>query len=279
MVAAIVLASFAGTVAVPAFAQVKLGMGVNVAASATVGGMNAGVGAKIRTAFTTTAVNRADQEITRRVDALNKLSARVNAMIRLSAENKASLANTIQSQITAMNNLRAQITADADADATSSLKTDIQSIVKSYRVFMLIIPQGAIEAGADRVLNIAQAFTTFSGVLQTRIAAAQNAGSNMSASVTALADMNAKVADATTQANAAVSGIASLQPDNGNQTVKQANTTALKDARAKLQAAQQDLVAARKDAGTIVKALIALAVSGNVSAGASASTTASGSVQ
>lgn len=123
---------------------------------------------------------------------------------------------------------------------------------------MLIIPQGAIEAAADRVLDVAGMMTTLSTQLQTRITAAQAAGTNMDASVSALADMNAKIADANTQANAAVTEIANLQPDNGNATIQASNTAALKDARSKVQAGQQDLVAARKDAGAIVKALAAL---------------------
>ena len=69
--------------------------------------------------------------------------------------------------------------------------------------------------------------------------------------------MNAKIADANTQAKAAVSGISGLQPDNGDQTVMQSNTAALKAARVDIQTAQNDLVAARKDAGTIVKVVMA----------------------
>ena len=90
----------------------------------------------------------------------------------------------------------------------------------------------------------------------------------MTTSVSALADMNAKIADANVQAQAAVTETASLQPDNGNATVMASNTATLKDARTKIQTAQQDLVKARQDAGVIVKALIAANV------GASASTTA-----
>ncbi len=92
----------------------------------------------------------------------------------------------------------------------------------------------------------------------------------MSASVSALADMNAKVAGANAQASAAVTEIANLQPDNGNATIMASNTAALKDARTKIQAAQQDLVAARQDSGSIVKALIAAKVSASATASTSA---------
>jgi hypothetical protein len=60
----------------------------------------------------------------------------------------------------------------------------------------------------------------------------------------------------------------SLTPDNGDQAHMQSNETALKDARSKIQAAQQDFVTARKDAIAIVKDLRI-----SVSASASASTT------
>ncbi len=259
-----------------------VGLGVNASTSATVGGTGVGAGANAAAnanlkatalaKLVTTAQTRADAEITRRVNALNALSTRINAMVKISASDKATLSSTIAAQVTAMTNLQAQIAADAAANSTTSLKADIQSITKSYRIFALIIPQGAIEAAADRVLDIAGMFTTLSGDLQTRITAAQNAGANMTTSVSALADMNAKVADAQTQVNAAVSETASLQPDNGNTTIMASNTAALKDARTKIQAAQADLTAARADAGTIVKALFQLKVS------AAASGTTSGSV-
>jgi hypothetical protein len=201
------------------------------------------------------AVNRANQEITRRLTSLNTLSTRVNAMVRLSATEKTSLSSQIQTQITDMNTLQAQIAADASSNATTSLKSDIQSITKSYRIFALIIPQGAIEAMADRVQTLVSDFDAVAAKLQTRISADQSAGANVSAAVSAMTDLNAKVSDASAQSQTAVSGVSGLQPDNGVQTVMQSNTAALKAARADLQTAQQDLVAARKDAGAIVKVL------------------------
>jgi hypothetical protein len=276
-------ALIASTVALsilPASTQAAVGLGVNASASATVNASGTSVGAgatlkaKISATVITNAQNRADQEITRRINALNALSARVNNMVRVSATDKANLSSTIQTQITAMNTLQAQIATDAAADSTSSLKADVQSITKTYRIFMLVIPQGAIEAAADRVETITGLMAQLATKLQARITAAQSAGVDMSASVSALADMNAKVADANAQAQAAVSEVASLQPDNGVQSVMQANTAAMKDAHTKIQASQQDIVAARQDAGTIVKALLAT----NVSASASSTTSASGTV-
>jgi hypothetical protein len=49
----------------------------------------------------------------------------------------------------------------------------------------------------------------------------------------------------------------------------QANTAALKDARSKIRTAQKDLIAARNDAQTIVKALIQIGASATTPAATS----------
>ncbi len=109
--------------------------------------------------------------------------------------------------------------------------------------------------------------TTLSGKLQARITATTGDTSALSAS---LSDMNAKTGDASVQANAAISEVATLTPDNGDQSVAASNEAALKDARAKIEAGMKDLQAARQDAGMIVKGLKTL----NAAAHANASTTA-----
>lgn len=215
-------------------------------AQTSASGTATGRGAAALANLITRAKDRADQEITRRINALNALNTRVNDMQKLTADEKAGLSATIQAQITAMQNLEAKIAADAGANSTSSLKADIQSIAKTYRIFALIIPQGAIEAAADRAMTVASTMQAFAGKLATKITSSTQATLN---------DMNAKIADATAQAQAAIAEVASLKPDNGVKTVMQSNLAAMKDARSKIQAAQQDLVAARKDAGAIVKAL------------------------
>ena len=198
------------------------------------------------------AETRAKQEITRRIDALTKLATRVSEMKRLSDSEKSTLSANITAQINTLNTLEAKIAADTDA---ATLKADVQSITKSYRIFALIIPQGAIAAAADRIEAIAASSTELSAKLSTRITAAGAAGKDTTAMTTSLSDMNAKIADANTQAQAAVSETASLQPDNGDKTVMTSNTAALKDARSKIQAAEKDLKAAKADAESIVKAV------------------------
>jgi hypothetical protein len=256
--------------ALPAFAQTAVA-GLTASTSVSAAGTSADVSINASlTARFKNIVTRADEEITRRINALNALSVRVNAMEKLSATEKSSLSANIQTELSDMTNLQAKVSADATANSTSSLLTDVKSITSSYRVFILVIPQGAIEAASDRVLTTASIMDDLSTKLSARISTAQTAGNNVTAATTALTDLNAKVSDSNAQATAAASEVSSLMPDNGNATIEASNTATLKDAHAKVLASQQDLIAARTDAQTIIKALATF----KVSAAASASTTA-----
>ncbi|MBU6388859.1 hypothetical protein KGQ72_03240, partial [Patescibacteria group bacterium] len=115
--------------------------------------------------------------------------------------------------------------------------------------------------------------TDLGAKIQTRITAAQSAGADVSAFAAVYADMNAKIADAKTQAAAAQAGVSGLTPDQGDKTKATANRNALIAARADLKTATKDLQAARADIKTIVQGLLKL--DANASASATASTTVS----
>jgi hypothetical protein len=270
-----------------AFAQTSVSAAANVSTSLPVPGgihatttvvVTAQVAARIKNLQT-----RADEEITRRITALNALSVRVNAMQKVSASDKATLSASISSQITALNTLQTQITADAAANSTTSLVTDVKSITGSYRIFALVIPQGDIEAATDRVLDVVSTMNGLSMAFSTRISAAASAGADVTAIQATLADFTAKVDDANTQSQAATAEVAALVPDGGVQAQMDANTTALKDARTKIEASQQDLIAARADAQSIIKALMSFEASGHSGVSANgivvASTTVSSTAQ
>ncbi|MBI3572005.1 hypothetical protein HY091_00500 [Candidatus Kaiserbacteria bacterium] len=189
-----------------------------------------------------------DREIDARVANLNRLLARVNAMVRLTADQKAAIAAIINSQITLLNTLKSKIDADI---ASSTLKTDLQSITKDYRIYGLVEPQINVLAAADRAGSIVDMLTAMSAKLASRVATSTNAATLQPL----LDDLNAKIADAKTQAQAAVSETATLKPDQGDATVMAANLAALKDARMKLKAAQLDLNAAAKDVRQILLGL------------------------
>ncbi len=213
------------------------------------------------------AKDKADKEIDRRVQALGELNTRIDGMQRVTANFKQTLTTNIQNQVTGLNQLKTKIDADTDV---ATLKVDVKTIIDSYRIYMLVMPQARIAASADREVTIITMMNQLGAKLQARITAAQGTGANVSALLAALTDMSAKLSDASTQSQAAVSVSAGLAPDEGDKAKQTQNATALKTARADVQAAQKDLVTARKDAETIVKGLKTLSA-----AGASASSTAS----
>lgn len=257
---------------VPAFAFAQ---SANVTASVTANAGGASVNASATTTAKLTAAEvkaqqRGDQEITRRTTALNALVTRISQMQEVSDSFKAGLTVSVQNEISTLAALQTKIDADADL---ATLKTDVQSITANYRVFMLILPQARIAAAADRVVTLTSMFSSLGSKLQARLQAAAQAGSDTTALTAALNDIAAKISDAQTQAQAAVSATASLQPDNGDTTVKASNTAALKQGKADIDAAQKDLVAARKDVGTIVAGLAKLpSASASVNASSTTST-------
>lgn len=202
--------------------------------------------------------DRAHQEIDRRVTNLDGLIARVKAMRNLSDADKTAISGTLTAQIDALNALKTKVDADEDAD---TLKGDVKSITDSYRIYALIIPQGAIIAAADRVVTVAGKLHLIGGKFETRITEAASAGNDVTAVRATLTEYNAKITDAGLQAQAAVNAIIALAPDNGDSAKKEANTKVLKDARAQIVVAQKELQVARKDADSIITALKGMKVS------------------
>ena len=206
---------------------------------------------------------KGDQEIAARVSSLNTLSANVAQMAHLTTDEKTSISASITGDISSLTTLQAKI----DADATSSLKADVDSVTQGERIYMLVEPQVRILAAADRAASIGDMFTAVVVKIQARLTASPN-----SAAATLLADLQAKVADSQTVSAAALSETAGLQPDNGNAQIEASNNAALKDARSKINQAQSDLKAAQQDLEQILKLIMG---SGSTSAGGSATTSAS----
>ena len=241
----------------PAFAlaQTNVGAGVGAAANVTTTGASVGASTTMSAKFTATetkAKGRGDSEIDRRITALNDLNTRVSQMQRVSDAFKQSLNSTVAAEITALSNLKAKVDADTDS---ATLKADLQSITDGYRVYALVLPQGRIAAAADRVATIANMMGTLGSKLQARVQTAGSAGADVTALNAALVDMSTKLNDSQTQAQAAITVSATLQPDGGDKTKMASNTAALKEARTDITNATKDLQAARKDVDTIVKGL------------------------
>jgi hypothetical protein len=241
---------------------------VGASVNATVTTPAGGAKVEMSAAAMAQAKARADKELDRRIQALTDVNTRVQAMQKVTATFKQNLATALQTQLTAFAALKAKIDAGTDP---AVLKTDVQSITQSYRVYALVLPQVHIAAAADRAVTISTMMQTLGTKLAARIQAAGNAGADISALTTALNDLGAKISDASTQAQTAVQVSAALAPDNGDKDKMSSNKAAMQSARTNLQTAQKDLVAARKDIDSIIKGLKTVEVRANATSTASTS--------
>lgn len=186
---------------------------------------------------------KGDKEIDRRVASLINVITRLNETKRLTDGERQKLISGVQAEINSLTQLKAKIDAGTDL---ATLRADIQSIVKSYRTYVVYIPQIHIIAAADKIIEIADQITAMTGKLQADIDRAQSEGRDTVAMRAALTDLQAKVNDAKIQATAAKDEVMSLTPDG-----YPGNKATLQDARSKIKAATQDLKTARQDIKTI----------------------------
>lgn len=193
-------------------------------------------------------IARGDKEIDRRITSLNELLTKIDSMKKLSASNKTIFASEIQTEIDSLNSLKAKI--DADTDITT-LRTDLQSIVKEYRVYVLYIPKMRILVAADRLGVAADTLASYSANLSAKVNEAETAGQDMTEEKKLLTDMNSKISDAKQMYQQAVDLVTPLTPD-----LWPNSKTTLQNAQADIKEGAKDLRSAFNDAVSIRKTLV-----------------------
>jgi predicted nucleic acid-binding Zn-ribbon protein len=183
---------------------------------------------------------RAEKEITRRINFLNELIAQLNGIKKISSAEKADLQTQIQAQIDGLNTLQTKINSDTD---NVTLKADVKSIISNYYIFLFFRVKINLLAATDRASTISDNMSQIYSKLQTRINQAQAAGDDVTNSNLLLADINAKITDANTQITAIQTELTSLTAQG-----YPGNKPTLEDARTKLKTVSTDLKTAYKDA-------------------------------
>ncbi len=199
---------------------------------------------EVKANVTTRLKEKAYKEIDRRIASLNKLIEKIRAVKRLTESQKSTMVSQVQAEIDSLTALRATIAGQTDIAA---LRTSVQSIVKSYRIYVLYIPKMTIIANADKILNLIEGeIAALTTKLQARIDEAKSKGTDVTSLTTLMSQRKAKLDDATTQAKGAITKVTALTPDGwpGNKTELQA-------ARDMLQIARKDLNDAQKLAGQV----------------------------
>lgn len=183
---------------------------------------------------------RAQKEITRRVNFLNELITKLNSVKKISSAEKTDLQSQIQTQIDGLNVLQTKINSDTE---NVTLKADVKSIVSDYYIFLFFRVKVNLLIATDRTSSTVDNLNQIYAKLQTRINQFQAAGNNVTDLNNLLSDMKTKLTDATTQTVAAQTELVSL-----NAQGYPSNKSKLEDARVKIKAAVSDLKITYKDA-------------------------------
>src|ERR1700683_2187458 len=121
---------------------------------------------------------RGDAEINRRITNLTAALAKVQAVTALTASDKSTLVSQIQTEVSGLNALKSKL----DADTTlAAARTDVQSIVADYRVYVLMLPKARLAAAFDSLAVVQTKLTALETQLQTAINNAKAAGKNVTA--------------------------------------------------------------------------------------------------
>ena len=134
--------------------------------------------------------SRADAMITNRINDLNKLLSRIQSDTHLSADEKVSLTTTINTTITHLQSLKTKI--DADTDATIA-RTDAQSIVTSYRVYVVLEPQARLLIIIDNLQTASTNVATLVTKVQSLLNTLKGEGKDMTNAQTALTDISTQL--------------------------------------------------------------------------------------
>jgi hypothetical protein len=190
---------------------------------------------------------RGDAEINRRLTNLNAALTTVQAVTTLTASDKSTLVSQIQAEISGLTTLKTKLDADTTLAAG---RTDVQSIVNDYRVYVLMLPKARLSSAFDRLDVVETKLTNLEGQLQSAITAAQTAGKNVTTMQTILTDMRAKTTAIASLSSGQVATLLALQPSDYN-----TDHTVLESYRTTLGTAQTDAKAAATDAASIIQAL------------------------
>jgi hypothetical protein len=192
--------------------------------------------------------DRGHLAIQRRLNEIDRLTALVSGATHLSESNRSTLLSKLTSDRSGLQALDTKIQGDTDA---TTLRSDLQSIVTAYRIYVLVAPQVHLVVAADRVAAFVAIGNSIAGQIQTKIDAAKGKGKDIKTAQAMLDDMRKQLADATTAIAGVASNVIALTPSGypGNRTV-------LLAARSSILTARAHLAKARADAHTALDALI-----------------------
>lgn len=208
-------------------------------------------------AHVTRIISRGTAEIDRRIASLTQLSGKLSGAKHLTSAEIADLNSTINTNIANLQTLKTKLAGDASisdpATALAAAQADAKSVIDGYRIYALIIPQiQMIRTADDQQVGEAK-LVELSTKLGIRISTVQAKGKDVTALTASLNDLNAKVTEAQGISSTLESKITVLQPSDYN-----SDHTVLSSYQSQIKTAHADILAAIKDAQSIVTGLKSL---------------------
>ena len=182
---------------------------------------------------------RCVEAITVRHAEIAKLTGQAGSAANLTDAPEATIDSFLGAADSGLTALQATIEADTDPAA---LRAHCESIATDYRIFALRSPQVHLAIGGDRAAAAIAKSADIVTRLEAAIDKAAAAGEDVTAATAALADMKAKLADASSVLSGVVDAELTLTPAdwNANHSVLAPTTSALRTVKTDLQAAMAD---------------------------------------
>lgn len=195
--------------------------------------------------------------ITARTSLLQKIQARADASRTLAASDKSTILAALSSAESGMNSLLGQVEAVQDSKgACITLSQDASTMVKTYRVYMVIAPQSDLTIVADHESAIEHKLTAAETTIQKLIAAEHKKGRNVSGAEAAFAAFQSSVSTAQSSlSNVSASTLLSQTPADcetatGADTCP--STAIFKSAYQNEVAVRSDFLSAKSDLVTLI---------------------------
>jgi hypothetical protein len=184
-------------------------------------------------------ITRGDQEITRRLAQLNKLSSLITASKHLTASDKTTLSGEVTTEISGLTTLKTKLDAETTVAGAGA---DAKSIITDYRVYALITPKVWLIKTADDQQTAEAKLSALITKFQTRITAAKSQGKEVTALQTALDDMTTQVKNSQAICSGIEAKVLPLQPTDfdSDHTILTGDAAQLKTAHAANEAAYTD---------------------------------------
>jgi hypothetical protein len=182
-----------------------------------------------------------------RLNEIGRLTTLVNGATHLTSSNRSALLSKLSSDTSGLQSLDTKIQGDTDG---TTLRSDLESIVTAYRIYVLVAPQVHIVVASDRVTAFVSLGNSIADKIQAKIDAAKADGKDVKKAQEALDDMKKQLADAASAIAGVAARVIALTPSG-----YPGNRSTLLSARSSILTARAHLVTARTDAHTAVDAL------------------------